>query len=172
MIELREIGVSDFDRVDRILDRLTSYSLAVDGVPKMHNAACHFLTARPPNTSASAKKTFEVVWQGEPVGLVDLIQGYPESKVAFIGLLAIAENRQRRGIGRATFAAVQAYALKNLGARKLRLAVVSTNDVEGFWTRMGFQRTGEVRPYQGEKVKGYATILEKDLSRMSPNDRQ
>jgi GNAT superfamily N-acetyltransferase len=162
-VSLRPLNASDVARVDRLLDRLTAYSLAVGGVPKERDGASRLLSETPPGRDAAAKKTVEVTLDQEPIGLADLVEGYPRDGVTFIGLLAIVEDRHGLGLGRAAFEAVEAYARERLNARALRLAFVDTNPVEGFWQKMGFRRTGEVRPYEGEARSGLAILIEKDL---------
>ena len=163
-VTLRRIRVTDEALVDRLLDRLTSYSLAVDGVPKPKNGAQHLLTGIPPGIPASSKHVFVVSAGEEPVGLVDVIDGYPRPGVAFIGLLAIAEDRHGRGLGRAAYECLEAYARDRLGASVIRLAVVASNPVRPFWRRMGFRETGEVRPYEGEMLTSDAHLMEKLLT--------
>jgi ribosomal protein S18 acetylase RimI-like enzyme len=47
-------------------------------------------------------------------------------------------------------------------ARRLRLSVVRTNDnVLGFWRRMGFTETGEVRPWRYGKLRSEAVGMDK-----------
>lgn len=97
------------------------------------------------------------------VGLVDLAAGYPSDHTVFLGLLAVVENRQRSGIGRAAYEAVEAFAFRELNARKMRLAVVESNPVSGFWQKMGFSETGEVRMHLGVKRESRIHLMEKDL---------
>lgn len=59
--------------------------------------------------------------------------------------------------------AVERLAHRDLGASKLRLAVVATNPALRFWHRMGFRETGEVKPYAGERVTSTVLLLEKTL---------
>ena len=50
-------------------------------------------------------------------------------------------------------------------ARRLRLSVVRTNDqVLGFWRRMGFAETGEVRPYRYDKLESEAVLMDKPVA--------
>ena len=162
-IRLEPMHLADEAEVDRLLDKLTRYSMLVDGVPKMRDGARHLLTATPPGKTAEDKHVFKVVYGADTVGIVDIIKDYPRSGVAFIGLLAIAEDRHRQGLGRETYQAVEALAQQQMKASIIRLAIVDTNPVEGFWERMGFGRTGEVSPYTGEAVVGNAVLMEKAL---------
>ena len=156
--------------VDRLLDGLQQYSMRVDGVPKMKDGARHFLTATPEGRGTESKHVFAVWLGAEPVGLVDVIRDFPRPSTAFIGLVAIVETHQRRGLGRATVRAVERFACEHLGASKLRLAVVATNPVLRFWRAMGFHETGEVRPYSGETVSSTVHLMEKQIDKGSADD--
>lgn len=158
---LKPIGINDIALVDEILDGLREYSMMVDGVPKMADGARHLLTATPDGFDRESKHVFAVISGSRPVGVVDIIRDFPHPSTAFIGLLAVMEPYQRRGLGRATFKAVERFARRRLGASKLRLAVVATNPVLGFWLKMGFRETGEAKPYSGERVTSTAHLLEK-----------
>jgi ribosomal protein S18 acetylase RimI-like enzyme len=49
-------------------------------------------------------------------------------------------------------------------ARRLRISVVPTNDqVLGFWHRMGFTETGEVRPWRYDKLESESILMDKLL---------
>jgi hypothetical protein len=49
-------------------------------------------------------------------------------------------------------------------ARRLRLSVVRTNDqVLGFWRRMGFPETGEVRPWRYDTLESESILVDKRL---------
>jgi RimJ/RimL family protein N-acetyltransferase len=162
-IVLKPIGIGDIELVDHMLDDLREYSMRVDGVPKMSDGARHLLTATPEGYSPESKYNFAVVLNSEPIGVVDLIRDFPTPSSVFIGLFAIVETYQRRGFGRASLRTVERFAKRELGASKLRLAVVATNPVLGFWHKMGFDETGETRPYTGERVTGTVHLLEKRL---------
>jgi GNAT superfamily N-acetyltransferase len=161
---LRPVELSGEAIVDGLLRRLTSYSLAVDGVAWREDGARHFLMARPPGLRASAKHTFVVEHSGAPVGLVDLIDGWPTAGTATIGLLAIAEDLHGQGLGHHAYALVERFVRDQCGCRSIRIAVVATNPVIGFWHRMGFVETGEKKPYEGLRVSTTCAILTRGLA--------
>jgi hypothetical protein len=45
----------------------------------------------------------------------------------------------------------------------LLLAVVEANPVQGFWEKMGYVVTGEVRPHEGIQVRSVKKLMEKQL---------
>jgi GNAT superfamily N-acetyltransferase len=146
-----------------MLDRLTAYSLAVDGVAKPANGAAKILNDAPSDVSLDAKHSFEIMLGNEPIGLADVINGYPLRDVATLGLLAIAEDLHGLGYGRAGYRALESYVGLNLPVRILRIGVVTTNPVQAFWEKMGFSPTGEVRPFQGEARSAFVILMEKAL---------
>jgi GNAT superfamily N-acetyltransferase len=162
-VTLRPIAINDIALVDEILDGLQEYSMRVDGVPKMTDGARHLLSATPDGYGHESKHVFAVMSGSEPIGVVDIIRDFPNPSTAFIGLLAVMEVHQRRALGRAAFKAIEEFARCKLKASKLRLAVVATNPVDGFWLKMGFRETGEVKPYSGKHVTSTVHLLEKPL---------
>jgi ribosomal protein S18 acetylase RimI-like enzyme len=162
-IHLLPLSTADEKLVDRIFDQLTSYSILAEGVTKVANAAMQFLTELPPGCGPAAKHVFAVMKDGQAVGLVDLVDGYPEKGTVFVGLLAIVEGRQGQGIGRAAERLIEEF-VRGLGAAKLRLAVVEGNAVgQAFWEKAGFRDTGERKPYAGEARRTTARLMEKLL---------
>lgn len=162
-VSLVPIGASNLGEVDAVFDELTAYSMHVDGVSRRSGAASALANAIPPGWTIRDKHAFLARHQGAAVGLLDLIDGYPLRGTAFIGLLAVRESAHGKGLGRALYLATEQLARERLGARTLRLAVVESNPVIGFWTKMGFRPTGEVKPYQGEATSSRAVLMEKSL---------
>jgi ribosomal protein S18 acetylase RimI-like enzyme len=106
------------------------------------------------------------VWaDGELVGVLDLLLRYPDAETVYLGLLLIERGRQGQGIGRAAMQALEGeVAARWPRARRLRLSVVRSNDnVLGFWRRMGFTETGEVRPWRYDKLESEAILMDKPL---------
>lgn len=102
---------------------------------------------------------------GELVAVVDLLRGYPDAAVAFVGLLQVRGGWQGRGIGRAAYRLVERYVTGSWPeVRRLRLAVVDTNAelAAPFWGRLGFEATGEAKAYENGVVRS-ARIYEKAL---------
>lgn len=163
MVRLDTVGPADEARVAALLGRLEAYSARVDGVPRDDDGARAFLKDLPAGIPASQKHTFVVVADEEDIGLADIVDGFPRAGTAFVGLLAIREDRHGRGLGRASWQALEVFARQTLKAEVLRLAVVDTNPVEGFWRQQGFQKTGESSPYTGVARSSTAWLMEKRL---------
>lgn len=162
-VSLIPITLGDPREVNDIFEDLTTYSQRIDGVPRRDGAAHAIATALPPGYKLSDKHAFLAKRETVPVGLLDVIDGYPSPGTAFIGLLAIRESAQGSGLGRALVQKVEQFARNNLNARTIRLAVVENNPVFGFWTKMGFQPTGEIKLFEGETITSRAIFMEKKL---------
>ena len=165
-IHLRPLELADEQLVDAVFDQLTAYSMLAEGVAKTPDAAVQFLTELPPGRESRSKHVFAVMHGSEAVGLVDLVEGYPDKGTVFIGLLAIAETRHRQGIGSAAWRRVEEFACR-LGATKLRLAVVEGNTAgQAFWKKAGFHETGQRRQYAGEARTTTVRLMEKLVKAM------
>ena len=101
----------------------------------------------------------------ELVGLLDLLLRYPDEETVYVGLLQIDHDRQGQGIGAAACRALdREVAARWPWARRLRLSVVRTNDqVLGFWRRMGFTETGEVRPWRYDKLESEVLLMDRPV---------
>lgn len=157
------VDPDDLSEVESIFDELTTYSLRVDGVPRRDSAAKSFATGLPPGCMPYGKHAFLAKRENLAVGLLDIVNGYPLPGTAFVGLLAVRESVQGLGIGRALFREAEQFARNKLNARTIRLAVVETNPVFGFWTKMGLRSTGKTRPFEGETTTSRAVLMEKKL---------
>ena len=98
-----------------------------------------------------------------PIGVVDLIQGYPDADCSFIGLFLLREDNQAQGLGRLGYLELEKYAREHLAAARLRLAVVDSNPVQPFWEKMGFHTTGETKPHEGKHLQSTKRVMEKRL---------
>lgn len=163
-LELYRVDAGNLIDVETILADLRNYSQRVDGEPRRTGAATEFATALPAGSLVCDKHAFVAHRNGLPVGLLDIINRYPAPGSAFIGLLAVREGLHGIGLGRALYMEAEKFALNHLEARTIRIGVVETNAVTGFWQRMGFKATGEVKPHRGTSVSSRAILMEKTLS--------
>jgi RimJ/RimL family protein N-acetyltransferase len=106
------------------------------------------------------------VWLGdELVGILDLLLRYPDDQTVDPGLLLIDGAHQGRASGTAAFQALERDLLPRWSwARRLRLSVDRTNDQTlGFWRRLGFTETGEVRPCRYDKLESESILMDKPI---------
>jgi RimJ/RimL family protein N-acetyltransferase len=134
------------------------------------------VTARP----ADAQSTYSILPEGKAyddkfvfgifvdarmVGCADLIRGYPDPGAAHLGLLLIAEEFQRQGIGAEACRQIERE-IRGWGTcSRIRLGIVGTNyHVLPFWRRLGFVKTGETKPYRYANVLSETIVLEKRIA--------
>jgi uncharacterized protein len=167
MVTLRELA-GDPEQVaalQRMMERDEGFALRVTGHPPGPADAQSTLLFVPEGSAPDDKVAFGVWADDQLVGVFDLLLRYPDDETLYIGLLQIDRDRQRRGIGAAACQALEReVAARWPWVRRLRLSVVRTNDqVLGFWRRMGFAETGEVRPWRYDKLESEAILMDKRL---------
>ncbi|WP_128291132.1 GNAT family N-acetyltransferase [Afifella aestuarii] len=169
-LHLHRVHPDNMGDAEAVFEELGTYSTHVDGCPRRPEAAYDFATELPPGRDARHKHAFVAYRDDLPIGLLDIVEGYPAPSIAFIGLLAVKERLHGKGIGRQLYTEAERLARQTLRARTIRLAVVEANPVMGFWRKMGFEPTGEVKPYLGQNVRSRVILLEKPL--LAPDEER
>lgn len=166
-ITLRELEASreDMAELQRILEGVPSFYARLHGAPPGPAEAQSVYTVLPPGCSYDDKIVYGILRGGEMVGCADLVRGYPSPDTAILGLLAIVEPLQRRGLGSSACALIESRCREWPGIERIRLGVVET--MEGalaFFERMGFARTGETKAHDYGTVHARTFVLEKRLA--------
>jgi RimJ/RimL family protein N-acetyltransferase len=102
----------------------------------------------PPGRTHADKFIFSIAKDGRVVGLIDIIRGYPEPHIWFLGFLYIGKDARGAGLGRKALHAIYAWT-KRQGAERLRLGVIEGNDrARRLYATEGFVQEGvrEVDP--------------------------
>jgi hypothetical protein len=109
-VEIRPLGAADAEAVQALIESDPGYTERITGSPPGAADAQSLLTMRPPGLSDEAKVVLGVFEGGDAddsgghrtessagrdlVAVVDLLRGYPEEPVAFVGLLQVRGGRQ------------------------------------------------------------------------------
>lgn len=110
------------------------------------------MTALPPQKERTDKYYVGFFERETLIALMDLILAYPEPQTAFIGLFMMSTDYQGRGIASEMIGDV-CRCLKQLGYQKIRLGVDKGNPQSfAFWSKNGFQVTGETEYIHMERV--------------------
>ncbi len=163
MLSLRCLDeASDQSALQLVLENAQTYALRVSGLPQAESAAAAIFTALPPGFQKSKKFVLGIFENSTLIGCMDVLRGFPTEEAAHIGLLLLREDKQASGFGRDSYALLEKFMKSWTEIKVLRLSVVATNgEVIPFWRKMGFQETGERRPYQDGTVSSEAIILKK-----------
>ncbi|MDU2583476.1 MAG: GNAT family N-acetyltransferase [Anaerococcus hydrogenalis] len=85
------------------------------------------------------------------VAVLDILDGYPEEKICFIGFFMVNILYQGKGIGTEIIQSVLAY-IKKIGKAKVRLGIDKTNpQSKAFWKKNDFKVIKEVERF-GETI--------------------
>lgn len=112
-----------------------------------------------PSGKTADSKYFVGFFSGKRlIAVLDLIDGYPDASVAYIGLFMTDGGLRRRSVGSEIIRGLCSY-LKSEGICALRLACLKKNVAgSAFWAKNGFGAL-----YETEHDFGLAYVLEKDL---------
>ena len=136
--QLHASSRADLRDVQQIHDAAPAFCLLVEGRLPPSTAAEELFAALPTGKTGADKFVLGFYSPAGAIGCADIIRGYPEPDVAFIGLLLFSESAQARGLGPIALQHIYALAAE-WGCRRIRLAVIDKNErAASFWRREGF----------------------------------
>ena len=161
----RTLNMSDAALLQELLESNPSYSRRVSGRDPHPDDSRTILTARPPGMNSESKYAWGIWESGKLIACVDVVRGYPRAEVAHIGLLIVAGDQSRRGVGRQTYERVLKEIRTWSEVAAVHLGIVATNAeaAEPFWESLGYLRTGESKPYVDGAVDSIVTFWESPL---------
>lgn len=129
---LQEIG--------KFLTTCDDFSMLVSGQPHQPAEALGLLHDLPPGKTTDDKLALGIrTEKGELIGVLDLVDGYPQDSVCFIGLLLLRPDYRGNGLGCQIMRCVAHWAARQ-GFKALMLGVVEENQVGiRFWESCGFE---------------------------------
>lgn len=148
-LRCRPLGLTDRPALVQLLADDAGYSDRVHNRPATPADAEDVLTARPPTLADDRKHVLGLFDGGRLVGVADVLRGYPAAEYAYIGLLQVAARRHGEGLGRVLHTHVLEMVQDWPEVLTVRLAVAEPNAAQAdpFWRRLGYEPTGEVRPW-------------------------
>jgi GNAT superfamily N-acetyltransferase len=172
---VRELGGSSADgdvaALQDLLESVPDYALRITGYPPGPSDGLSALLSVPDGFDPVGKVGLGL-WEGERlVAFADVLLGYPSLSVAYIGLLVVRGGEQGRGLGRAMHVAVVERVRAASGrsgmerSRRLRLGIVASNAsvAEPFWRALGYEPTGEEKPYRYDHLVSTVALWERAL---------
>lgn len=164
LLRLEETS-ENINKVQKLFENAPRYFLNVSSEIAGLGDGEEAFKALPPNFSKKDKYILGIVLREALIGLVDCLIGYPSIEKAHIGLFLIDEAYQSKGFGKQAYVQLEEYLKSFPFISVVRLLVVdSNNEVLEFWRKMGFQITGEMKPYSNKQVNSRSIIMEKKLA--------
>ncbi|MBR4548846.1 MAG: GNAT family N-acetyltransferase [Oscillospiraceae bacterium] len=135
--EIRRLGDPDADSILELCEGNTQFYQYCEAKPSREQVL-HDLHITPPGIESSGKYYIGFFQEGVLVAVMDLIDGYPEPDMAFIGFFMTRKELQGRQIGSMIIRETAVF-LKTVGKTAIRLAIDKDNPQSThFWTKNGF----------------------------------
>lgn len=149
----------DIDDLFDLYRATPEYFLTVKGRRPEVRDAVDALTSVPPGRGCT--KVFGGYFlANELIGCSDLVFGYPDRFVAYIGLLLFREDMQSNGYGSWAHRTLCEAAVSK-GYRRMRLSIIDTNaKAKQFWIVQGYR---EIATQHTEHYTGDILVLEREL---------
>ena len=133
--------------VNAVLQSATDYHVLVEGAPPTDAHVEEFFTSVPPGYNTQDLFSLGFFEGGKCIGLGGVLRKWNAPNKAIVGLLVFDPQWRGGGRGRAAFDHIKALARAWPDIDTLRVAVVRNNVVAlGFWRKVGFVETGEIKP--------------------------
>jgi predicted GNAT family N-acyltransferase len=165
-ISIKRVGIEAAPVVQKIYEASPTYFRVVDG-SDVHSgfAERDILDCVPKEKqTASYEKIFCLIFlDHKRIGVLDLHDHHPSKEIVYLGLMILDEKEQKMGLGRKSFEAAESFIRSELKSKKIRLGVAEQNNVEMFWHKMGFKRTGTSYIWKGENQENHVFEMEKEL---------
>ena len=134
---IRYLEVSDIKDIVGLCRQNTIFYKYTDARPSGEDIL-NDMKAAPPGIDLSAKHYIGFFDNQELVAVMDLVDGYPEDDIAFIGFFMMNLKHQGKNIGTSIICEVTDY-LRSIGKTVIRLAIDKGNPQSShFWKKNGF----------------------------------
>ena len=154
--DIRVLESSDVDKVLKICQQNTVFYKYTEARPTREHIL-YDMKATPPGIDMSAKYYLGFFANQEFIAVMDLIDGYPDYDIAYIGFFMLNIDYQGKQIGTAIIDETTDY-LQSIGKKSVRLAIDKGNPQSTyFWKKNGFDIIKEV------DVNGWTKLVAEKL---------
>ena len=156
------LGKPDLPRLRELCLGCTAFYELVEARPATTATAAEILGPLDRKYAHGTKHVWGVESPGRLIAVAELLQGHPSHYDWYIGLLLVAPDRRRSGLG-ARFCKTLLSWMARKGAETIRLIVHQQNvDARRFWERQGFALEREVVKKSG-LLEGTVSILARSV---------
>ena len=149
--EVVRLDEGDLPVLCRLCLSCTSFYELVEGRPTTEATAAEILGPLDSEYAHGVKHVWGVKRGGELIAVADLLQGHPDARDWYIGLLLIDPDHRRKGLGAQLCAGILNW-IGSLGGSTIRLIVQQQNPgARSFWERQGFEIEREVLNTSGRR---------------------
>jgi ribosomal protein S18 acetylase RimI-like enzyme len=143
------LGELDLPRLTELCLDCTAFYELVEGQPATDATAAEILGPLEQKYARGIKHVWGVEARGKLTAVAELLQGYPSTHEWYIGLLLVAPEQRRKGLG-TEFCIMMLTWMAARGAKTVRLVVHQQNAVaRRFWERQGFALERELVKQSG-----------------------
>ncbi|ROS72179.1 ribosomal protein S18 acetylase RimI-like enzyme [Curtobacterium sp. PhB130] len=163
---VRDLQPDDVDALQELLESFPAYAERITGYPPGPSDALSALISVPPGFDPAGKRSIGLWDDRELVAFADVLLGYPDPETAYIGLLIVHGAHQGKGLGRRLHDAVLDRVREENSASRIRLGIVERNAewATPFWTALGYEPTGETKPYRYDKLESTVSMWERQTA--------
>jgi predicted GNAT family N-acyltransferase len=147
--EVVRLEVMDLLELSRLCLRCTAFFELIEGRSATDATAAEILGPLDSAYSHGVRHVWGVKQDGELIAVADLLQGHPDVRDWYIGLLLIDPDNRRKGLG-ARFCSGILNWINRLNGASVRLIVQQQNArARRFWERQGFELERETLSRSG-----------------------
>jgi ribosomal protein S18 acetylase RimI-like enzyme len=149
----RRLTSLDEQSIQHFLETCEDFALLEGGISPQPGDGARFLQDNPPGKTLEDKFAFTIEKDKRIIALLDLVRGYPEENIWWIGLFLMDPEFRGRGIGRLVVQNL-CDSIQQKGAKEIRLGVLEENQPGiRFWSKAGFSVL-EIKPGRefGKKI--------------------
>ncbi len=161
----RRLLLADIEAMQGLYDRCLDFMLLIDGHAADPGGVEEDFLFVPPGNSSEDKFIYGIFdRQGDLIGVLDTLRGYPEEKTWWIALLLFVPEIRSLGLGEKVLEAFAGF-VRASGAQAIMLGVVEENPrAYKFWSRMGFEFVQKREPEQFGNKMHSVIVMRRNLA--------
>ncbi len=137
-IRLERLSTKDIQAVAGIYRACDDYFRLLKGDIANPEDVADFFSSLPPNRTLQDKYSLGIFKESTLIGVIDIIVGYPEKDIAYIGLMLINPLARGNNVGRLAHKLLIDW-LENKAIGEIQLSVVESNlGASTFWDKLGY----------------------------------
>jgi GNAT superfamily N-acetyltransferase len=158
------LGPPDLPRLKELCIACSAFYEVTEGQAADEATAVEILGPLEPKYRHGTKHVWGVETGGDLIAVAELLEGHPSAHDWYVGLLLVAPEQRRKGLGTQLCLAMLDW-MRGRGATTVRLVVHKQNLVaRTFWERQGFRAEREVIKRSG-RLEGPVWIFARSIER-------